>query len=210
MTCNRSDPYRTNNGGYYMNKPKKSGSAIFMYTVIASMLLVSAVCFFLYYGGKTASVAVLWAGIVAFMIVYHFWVRIIVGNISKLIPINPNHWWYKERFFEPRLYRLLRVRDWKGKALTYNPEQFDLKQRTLEQIAHTMAKSELDHWLNQLIALSSILFCLLWGQFWIFLATAAASMLFDGQFIVIQRYNRPKLMRVIARKKRLTARTVPV
>lgn len=193
-----------------MDKPRKSGPAIFMYAAIILMLLVSGICFFFYYSGRTTKDAVLWSGIVAFMIVYHFWVRLIVGNLSKLIPIDPNHWWFKERFFEPPLYRLLQVRRWKDKALTYNPEQFDLKTRPLEQIAHTMAKSEVDHWLNQLISLSSILFCLLWGQFWIFLATAVAAMLFDGQFILIQRCNRPKLMRILARKQRLTSRTATV
>lgn len=193
-----------------MDKPKKSGPAIFMYCVIAVTLILSAVCLGLYYSGRVDHDAILWTGIVAFMIMYHLWMRIIMGNVSKLIPINPSHWWYKERFFEPAVYKFLQVKRWKDKALTYNPEQFDLKNRTLEQIAHTMAKSELDHWLNQLIALSSILFSLLWGQFWIFLLTAVASMLFDGQFIVIQRYNRPKLMRIIQRKQRLAARTAPV
>jgi len=39
-----------------------------------------------------------------------------------------------------------------------------------------------------------------WGQFWIFLATSVAAMLFDAQFIIIQRYNRPRLIRLAERK----------
>ena len=175
-----------------------------MYSVIAIMLLVDGVCFLLHYGGKTDHGAVLWVGIVAFMIVYHFWARIIMGNMSRRFKIDRNHWWFKERAFEKKLYRFLRVRDRKGKALTFNPELFDLKTRTLDQIADTMTKAEVDHWINQLIALSSILFSLLWGQFWIFLATAVASMIFDGQFILIQRYNRPKLLRILERQSRRT------
>ena len=180
-----------------MAKQKPSGSAIFMYVVIVLMLTVMAVTFWLYYGGRTDSGTVLWTGVVAFMIVYHFWLRIIMGNVTKLFPINRTHWWFRERGFEKGLYRFLRVKKWKGKALTYNPELFDVKKRTLDEIADSMTKAEVDHWVNEMISLTSILFSLLWGETWIFVLTAIIAMLFDGQFIVIQRYNRPKLLRVI-------------
>ena len=183
-----------------MAKQKKSGSAIFMYIVIAVMVTAAAGCLGLHYSGTTESGAVLWSGIVAFMIVYHFWGRLIMGNVTKLFPIDRNHWWFRERFFEKKLYELLRVKKWKGKALTYNPELFSMKDRTLSEIADTMAKVEVDHWVNEVISLLSILFSLLWGQFWIFLATAVFAMLFDGQFIAIQRYNRPRLVRILERE----------
>ena len=64
-----------------------------------------------------------------------------------------------------------------------------------------MTKAELDHWLNQIIAISTIFFSLIWGQLWIFLITAVAAMLFDGQFIVIQRFNRPRLVRILEKSK---------
>ncbi len=185
-----------------MEKPKKSGSALFMYAVIALMLAVAALCFALYYGKFTQSGAVEWTGIVAFMIVYHFWLRIIMGNVSKLLPIRRDHWWFQERKFEKPLYRLLRVKRWKGKALTYNPELFDLRQRSLEQLADAMTKAETDHWINELISLGSILFSLLWGEVWIFLLTAIMAMLFDAQFIVIQRYNRPHVLRILKKQRR--------
>lgn len=185
-----------------MSKPKKSASAIFMYIVIVLMLALAGACFALHYGGIFPHGAILWTGIVAFMIVYHFWLRLIMGNVSKLLPIRRDHWWFREHPFEKKLYRFLRVNRWKAKVPTYNPELFDLKTRTLDQVADTMAKAETDHWINQLISLSSILFSLLWGQFWIFLLTAVAAILFDGQFIVIQRYNRPRVLRILARQAR--------
>lgn len=187
-----------------MSKPQKSASAIFMYVVIALMLAVAGACFALHYGGIFPHGAILWTGIVAFMIVYHFWLRLIMGNVSKLLPIRRDHGWFRERPFEKKLYRLLRVNRWKTRVPTYNPELFDLKTRTLDQVADAMTKAEVDHWINQFISLSSILFSLLWGQTWIFLLTAVAAMLFDGQFIVIQRYNRPKVLRILARKHRLS------
>lgn len=185
-----------------MKKTKKSGPAIFMYCVIAVTIIISTVCFSLYYGNVYKNSIVLWTGITAFTIMYHFWVRIILGNVSKLFTkhIIYSQFWFKERFFEKSLYKMLRVKKWKGKALTYNPETFSLKAYSLEEIANTMSKSEVDHWINEVISLSTLLFAVVWGNFWIFFATAIFAMLFDSQFIIIQRYNRPRIVKILKRQ----------
>jgi len=184
-----------------MNKTKKSGPAIFMYCVIGVTLITSIICFLLYYSNTLKNGIVLWTGITAFTIMYHFWVRIIMGNVSKLFKnyINYNQWLFKERKFEKGLYKFLRVKNWKGKALTYNPESFSLKEHSLAEIANTMAKSEVDHWINEAISLSTLLFAIPWGQFWIFFITAIVAMIFDSQFIIIQRYNRPRIVKILER-----------
>ena len=41
-----------------------------------------------------------------------------------------------------------------------------------------------------------------WANLWIFILTAIFAMLFDGQFIVIQRYNRPRLIRILEKRDR--------
>ena len=112
-----------------MKETKKSGPAIFMHSVIGITLIISIICFYIYYSGTNISKVILWTGIVSFTIMYHFWVRIIMGNVSKIFKkhINYNQWWFKEKKFEKGLYKLLRVKKWKGKALTYNPETFSLK-----------------------------------------------------------------------------------
>ena len=186
-----------------MKKTRPSGPAIFMYCVIAVTIVLSTVCFSLYYGHHTQSKVILWTGITAFTIMYHFWVRIIMGNISKLFKkhIHYGQKFFQQKPFEKGLYKLLRVKNWKDKALTYNPELFYLKHHSLEEIANTMAKSEVDHWINEIIALSTVLFSIPWGAFPIFLITAIAAMLFDGQFIVIQRYNRPRIVKILEKQK---------
>ena len=187
-----------------MSKTKKSGPALFMCLVIVITLIISITCFILYYGNIYKNNLILWTGITAFTIMYHFWVRIIMGNVSKLFKkyINYKQWLFKERKFEKKLYKILRVKDWKGKALTYNPESFSLKEHSLEEIANTMAKSEVDHWINEAISLSTMLFAILWGDFWIFCLTAVAAMIFDSQFIIIQRYNRPRIVKIIDRESK--------
>ena len=187
-----------------MIKLKKSGPALFMYAVIGITLITSIVCFTLYYGNFYNSKVILWTGITAFTIMYHFWVRIIMGNVSKLFKkhISYKQWWFKEKKFEKKIYKLLQVKKWKGKALTYNPEQFSLKDCSLEEIANTMTKAELDHWINEAISLSTILFSIPWGEFWLFSITAIAAMIFDSQFIIIQRYNRPRIVKLLEKECR--------
>lgn len=187
-----------------MSKSKKSGPAIFMYTVIVITVIVSIICFILYYGNIYKNNIILWTGITAFTIMYHFWGRIILNNVSKLFKKNINYkqWLFKERKLEKKLYKILRVKDWKGKALTYNPESFSLKEHSLEEIANTMAKSEVDHWINEAISLSTMLFAILWGEFWVFCLTAFAAMIFDSQFIIIQRYNRPRIVKILEKKSK--------
>ena len=186
-------------------KKQKSGPAIFMYSVIALMLTVAAVCFALYYTGRLSHGAVLWTGVCAFTIVYHFWLRIIMGNVTKLFGIRYTQAWFKQRRFEPKLYKILRVRSWRDKVLTYDPEAFDVKAHTLEEIANTMSKAETDHWINEIISLTTVFFGLIWGRTWIFAVTAVAAMLFDAQFILVQRYNRPAVLRLMQRQKNKAA-----
>lgn len=185
-----------------MSKAKKSGPAIFMYCIITIAIITSVVCFVIYYKNIYKNEIILWTGIVAFTIVYHLWGRLIMGNVCKLFKkhINYKQWWFKERKFEKRICEILYVKSWKGKALTYNPELFSLKENSLEEIANTMCKVEIDHWINEVISLSTLLFVIPWGAFWAFLISAILAMAFDGQFIIIQRYNRPRIVKILNKK----------
>lgn len=172
-----------------------------MYTAIALMALVSALFLTLYYTEILPHNAVLWIGIVSFMILYHFGLRILFGEFTKRLKINYRHPFFKRRKFEKKLYSVLRVRFWKDRVLTFDPDSYNFKTRTLDELATTMSKSETDHWINEAISLSSLLFALLWGKFPIFLITCIAAMIFDAQFIVVQRFNRPIVLRLMDRKK---------
>lgn len=185
-----------------MSKPKKSGPAILIDWLILITAIITAACFALYYGNLLSHGAVLWTGIVAFVIFYQLFLRIFLGKLTPHFGIRYTHPWFRERRFEAGLYRLLRVRKWKEKVLTYDPAAFSVKDNSLESIANTMSKAETDHWINELISLSTLLFPLLWGQFWIFLAVCVAVMLFDAQFIVVQRYNRPVVVRVMEKRRK--------
>ncbi|MBQ7898218.1 MAG: hypothetical protein IJ323_07320 [Clostridia bacterium] len=186
-----------------MAKKNESPVAIFIDGVILTTFLVSVVAFVLYYSNIYHNGTILWVGIVAFMIMYHLGLRIFFGNITSKLVISYKNRFFKPLFFEASLYKLLRVRKWKEKALTYDPDAFSPKKHSWEEIANTMSKSEVDHWINEVISVVSILFSLLWGEFYIFLITAILAMLFDAQFILIQRYNRPLVIKHMEKKAKL-------
>ncbi len=190
-----------------MKKTKLSGPAVFMYSVIVLTAVLSATCLFVHYSGTFENEVVQWTGIVSFMILYHFGSRIFMGNVTKLWNIDYRHGFFKQRAFEKKLYKLLGIRKWKDKVLTFDPESFDFKNRTLEQLATTMAKSETDHWINEIISVISIFFTFIFGCFPAFFISAIAAMIFDAQFIIVQRYNRPiviKLMKLREKKQKST------
>lgn len=187
-----------------MSKVKKSGSAIFMDCVIVAAIVIVLTTFFMYYSGRSDSKVVLWIGVAAFTITYHFEGRLIMGKVTERFPIRYDQWWFEEKSFEKQFYHIIRVKKWKGKALTYNPELFKFTNYSAEEIANHMAKAETDHWINELISLSTLLFALIWGELWIFAITCVLAMLFDAQFIAIQRYNRPRMKRLIKKEKERT------
>lgn len=185
-----------------MKNTKFSGPAIFMYSVIALTIIIAAVCFLLHYSGIFKNGIILWTGIVSFMILYHFGLRIYMGTVTKKWNITYNHPWFKQRSFEKKLYKLLRVRKWKDKVLTFEPEMYNFQSRTLSQLATTMAKSETDHWINEIISVISTFFLFIWGCPAAFIISAVAAMIFDAQFIIVQRYNRPIVLRLSKRQQK--------
>ncbi len=189
-------------------KAKPSGSAVFMYWVIGITATIAAVSLILYHTGTCTAGWIFWTGFVCFTIMYHLWMRIIMGNVTKLWNLTYTGRWFQEKRFEKKLYKILRVKKWKKSALTYNPELYNVKERTMTQIADATAKAETDHWINVLISFSTLLFALVWGHPWLLLITAVAAALFDSQFIVIQRYNRPRLQRLIEKESLRQSRRV--
>lgn len=184
-----------------MKNSKLSGPAVFMYSFIVLTFVLSAVCLILYYGNFTDSGFVKWSGVVSFMIHYQFTLRILFGKITEHIKFNYRHYFFTRKKFESKLYKILNVRKWKDKVLTFDPDAYDFKNRSLHELASTMAKSETDHWINVMISIGGVFFSLIWGLFPVFLVTAVMAILFDAQFIVVQRYNRPIVLRLMERKE---------
>ena len=136
---------------------------------------------------------------------YHFVMRLAVGYIIDGIFHNNfdyNRKWFQEKKFEKHLYKVLKVKKWKDKMPTFAPEMLDLKVHTLEEIAGAMCQSEVVHSVIALLCFVPILATLIWGTFWVFFITSVLSACVEIMFVIMQRYNRPRIIKIIKRQKK--------
>jgi hypothetical protein len=137
---------------------------------------------------------------------YHFVMRLAVGwLIPKLFRtrLNPQGFWFRKRSFEKSLYRFLKVRRWKGKFPSYNPQEFSFSCHSIRDIIQNSCIAELVHlWIMVLSFLPVAMSCL-WGELTLFLATSILAAMFDGCFVIMQRYNRPRLIQYLQKTHRL-------
>ena len=133
---------------------------------------------------------------------YHFGMRLLVGAILPRCVRHPeNCRWFHQKAFEPRLYERLKVKGWKDRMPTYAPSSFSLRENTLEQVIFNCCVSEAVHEVIVLLSFVPLLFTLLWGALPVFLITSMLAAAYDSCFIIMQRYNRPRLARILAKKE---------
>lgn len=135
-------------------------------------------------------------------IFYHLAMRLAVGTLIDVKYHNRMDYtkkWFQEKAFEKKLYKKLRVRKWKNRLPTLNPEDFDLKNRSLEEIIQVTCQAEVVHELIMPLSFVPIVFSIWFGSLGVFVITSCVSFLFDSLFVIMQRYNRPRLMRLLKR-----------
>ena len=133
---------------------------------------------------------------------YHLAMRLAVGYMMLLVPrkFDPQAGWFAERKWEKKLYNLLCVRRWKHVVPSYNPQDFDMNKHTPQEIVQTMCVSELVHEIIVLLSFIPLFFAIPFGEFIVFLLTSLASAAFDSVFVILQRFNRPRMVRLVQRR----------
>lgn len=137
---------------------------------------------------------------------YHFVMRLVVGTVVNLImknKANHNSVWFREKRFEKKLYNLLRVRKWKKYIPTYSPDTFDTNKKTVKEIVSATCQAEIVHEVIMVLSLLPIAVIPFLGGAAAIFITSFLSMLIDFVFVILQRYNRPKLLRVMERFDKL-------
>ncbi len=136
---------------------------------------------------------------------YHFVMRLIVGTIIDIIMQNKadyNKKWFFVGEKEKRLYNFLNVKKWKIKNLSYQPDLFDKSKHTWEEIAQAMCQAEIVHEIIILLSFLPLIASFFFGDFFVFLITSVLSAAFDLSFVILQRYNRPRILRIINKKQK--------
>lgn len=114
-------------------------------------------------------------------------------------PIRFDQRWFCPCPFEKRLYRALRVKKWKGRLPSYGPGLFSPAEHTLEEIAGETCRAEVIHEVCALLSFLPLLSCLRFGSFAVFLFASAAAAGLDMLLVIPQRYNRPRILRLLKR-----------
>ncbi len=143
-------------------------------------------------------------------IAYHFWMRLIVGYAVNAVMHNRADYTrgiYQLKPFERKLYSFLKVKVWKDKMPTFDADRFDSSVKSWDEIAQAMCQAEIVHKIIVVLSFVPLLFSIWFGDFPIFLITSILAALFDLMFVIMQRFNRPRVIRMIyIQKKRRGAR----
>ena len=163
----------------------------------------SAVCTFLFFrlGGGIWLALAITCGTAA----YHLGVRLLVGRAYDRWMGNRadlTRKWYQPRPWEEPLYRRLGVKSWKDRMPTFYPDEFSPEKHSWGEIAQTMCQSELVHETNILISFLPLAAAIPFGAFWVFFLTSLGGALFDLSLVILQRYNRPRILRLAQRQDR--------
>ena len=134
------------------------------------------------------------------MITYHFVMRLLIGWLVMIFMKNKADYtkqWYQLHSWEKTFYKKIKIKKWKNKMPTYRPQDFSPKEHTWQEIAQTMCQSEVGHELIVIFSFLPIFASKWFGAFGVFVITSVVSAAFDMILVMIQRYNRDRIQRLI-------------
>ncbi len=133
-------------------------------------------------------------------ITYHFSIRLLIGTLFQLFMKNRADYrkkWYHLHPWESVLYQKLRVKKWKDKMPSYDRDSFYPALHSWNEIAQAMCQSELVHEMDIVFSFLPLFFSVWFGAFPVFLTTSIFAAAYDSLFVMMQRYNRPRILRII-------------
>ena len=183
-----------------MNKNSKFKAIMNTSSIIFTFLTIAFFVLFHLYKDKEILEIL---AITCLTIAFHFDIRLILGNlISKFKKyINTNKKYYRLNKFEEKIYNIIKVKKWKRNVSTYNPDEFDIKKNSKDELIRNMCNSEIIHTINVFISYIPLLFIIWFNQPIAFIITSIIASLYDLHFVIIQRYNRERLMKIIEKNE---------
>lgn len=173
-----------------------------IHTVTCIIVLLTFVSLFVYLNNPSLGA---FATLISFITTsYHFVMRIIVGYVVDGIYHNKMNYynkWFKVSDIENKLYNMIKVKEWKNFMPTYSPETFSLKKHTLDEIAMAMCQSEVVHEIIVILSFVPVLMIPSLGKPFVFIMTSILAACFDMIFVIMQRYNRPRIVKLIEKRR---------
>ena len=154
-----------------------------------------------------------------------FWKCVIymaaLGVLSFVIGrLLPKSWFHADRFpyktaaYEPKIYQALRVKSWQGKVPdmsrllpTLMPPK-KLTADTFSDLPRMIQETCVAEFIHVLLSFSGLVCLTIWPGAGGMILTAVYILLGNIPFIIIQRYNRPRLQKLLAMQQRRLERKV--
>ena len=169
---------------------------------IAAFSLAAAVILTILYKKTTCGI-LLPLAITSGTIAYHFVMRLMVGLAFHATMQNQADYrkrWYQVSKREMAVYEKLKVKQWKRRMPTYEPALFDPRLHTWEEIVQAMCQAELVHETIAVLSFLPILAGIWFGEYPVFIVTSVLSAACDMVFVIMQRYNRQRVTKLLNRK----------
>lgn len=136
---------------------------------------------------------------------YHFAMRLLTGSVVNSLLKNRADYrrrWFRVSAAEQKLYKTLRVKNWKGQMPSYDPSCFDPKLHSWDEIAQAMCQAELVHEVIIVFSFLPVFAAIPFGALPVFVITSLLAACFDAMFVIMQRYNRPRILKLIEHSAR--------
>ncbi|MGN1305550.1 MAG: hypothetical protein ACI4YB_11015 [Oscillospiraceae bacterium] len=181
-----------------------------LFKAITVLLAILSFVFFVLY--RTYHTVPLFSlTITAATMFYHFVMRLAVGTAVDALTkngINFESRWFREKKFEKKLYKLLKVKKWKHIIPTWEPQKFSLEHNEIKKIIENMCAAEIIHEMIILLGYVSLLFSLFTPDpkenLLIFVITAFFAGCCDAFFVILQRYNRLRIVKIYNKSINMT------
>lgn len=137
------------------------------------------------------------------MVFYHLGIRLVIGFLYDARMKNQADYtkkWYQIYPWENKLYQFLKVKKWKNRMPTFHPAAFSNKEHTWDEIAQAMCQAELVHETNIIFSFLPMMAAKWFGAFYVFFITSVCGAVFDLIFVIMQRYNRSRVVKIAIKK----------
>lgn len=111
-----------------------------------------------------------------------------------------NSFWFRECNWEKHFYDFIKVKQWKTRVGTYDKKLFAGKNLSKEKLVMTITQSELVHEIVFLLSFCPIYLAKTFGHTPLLVVLCIIFAAANLPFIFIQRYNRPRVMKMQERK----------
>ena len=159
---------------------------------------------------KTAGALLLSLAITFGTVSYHFVMRLLVGLSFQAVMQNRADYsrrWYRVGKREMAVYEALKIKRWKRRMPTYDNALFNPQLHSWEEIAQAMCQAELVHETIVVLSFLPIAGGIWFGAYPVFIITSVLAAGYDLLFVMMQRYNRQRVLMLPARKNASPGRT---